>query len=75
MQLAATGHPVVVLEYKHVAMRLCTHVPTPRELADGVAAVMARLQLPGGCIIGHSYGEACLRQMQLHHLTKCTYNS
>eukprot|EP00879_Flechtneria_rotunda_P002453 GHRR01002650.1.p1 GENE.GHRR01002650.1~~GHRR01002650.1.p1 ORF type:complete len:398 (+),score=48.43 GHRR01002650.1:380-1573(+) len=52
----ALEHPVIVIEYKHVAMRLSAYIPTVDEVTENVVKILDYEQIPKVCVVGHSYG-------------------
>ncbi len=65
--LASTGHPVVAVEFKHLAMRWTSFVPTVEMVMEGLVGILDAHRL--GCVaaIGHSYGTFyCSRLVQAH---------
>lgn len=61
--LACTGHPMLIVEYRHVAMRLVTSVPSCEEVAAVVIAAMDSLNIADACFVGHSYGTFILSRI------------
>jgi len=65
--ILATGHPVIVVEYKHVGMRLCSHIPSVDEVTSQVISVLDAEGAGKVCVMGHSYGSfVASRIAQLH---------
>ncbi|KAI8469722.1 MAG: Alpha/Beta hydrolase protein [Monoraphidium minutum] len=56
--LAATGRPVIAVEFKHISMRWCNWLPSVDEAAQAVECVLAREDAPAACVVAHSYGTA-----------------
>ncbi|KAF8073253.1 NIFU1 [Scenedesmus sp. PABB004] len=50
------GHPVIVVEMKHVSMRVTSYIPPVDEVAEGVVRVLEAEGLPRVCVVAHSYG-------------------
>ncbi|GMH46108.1 hypothetical protein BSKO_14072 [Bryopsis sp. KO-2023] len=61
--LVCTGHPVIVVEYRHVAMRLCIKIPTCDEVAAGVASILDQVDVQDACFVSHSYGTFVLARI------------
>eukprot|EP00210_Caulerpa_lentillifera_P006166 g5891.t1 len=61
--LVCTGHSLVVIEYRHVAMRLCTEVPSCQEVAATVITAMNTLDISDACFVAHSYGTFILSRI------------
>eukprot|EP00892_Ulva_mutabilis_P006768 jgi/Ulvmu1/4463/UM002_0188.1 len=53
---AFSGHPVIVLEVRHVSLRLCTQAKTVDELTKGIAQVMERHCVKAAHFVAHSFG-------------------
>lgn len=73
--LVATEHPVLAVEFKHIAMRWCSDVPSSEELADVVDEVLEHHEIQRAAVVAHSYGTVVAsRLLQAHkkriaHLT------
>ncbi|KAG2495334.1 hypothetical protein HYH03_006604 [Edaphochlamys debaryana] len=53
---AGGGRAVYAVQYKHVSMRLCAHIPAPHEVAADVAAFLAQRGVRSVSVLAHSYG-------------------
>lgn len=56
LQVMALGHPLIVVQFNAVAMRL-SDVDTADQAVDKVVGILDKLEVPEACVIGHSYGE------------------
>ena len=65
--LVCTGHPVVVVEYRHVAMRLCWRIPTCSEVAEHVVAILDKIGVAKASFVSHSYGTFVLSRIIKTH--------
>ncbi|GAX85237.1 hypothetical protein CEUSTIGMA_g12657.t1 [Chlamydomonas eustigma] len=57
--LAATGHPVLVLEHPHISMRFtpwAPDVPSADHVVERLLHLIDLWKLPAACIVAHSYG-------------------
>ncbi|WIA41530.1 hypothetical protein OEZ86_008900 [Tetradesmus obliquus] len=61
------GHPVVVVEYKHVAMRLSSYIPSVDEVTEGVVRILDHECIQRTCIVGHSYGSFMASRLNSLH--------
>lgn len=61
--LVCTGHPVVIVEYRHVAMRLCWKIPSCSEVADNVMTILDRVGVAKASFVSHSYGTFVLSRI------------
>ncbi len=52
------GRPVIALECRHVAMRLCKSVPKVDDVADAVLEILQREGAASAAFVCHSYGTA-----------------
>ncbi|WIA11764.1 hypothetical protein OEZ85_011858 [Tetradesmus obliquus] len=68
--MAATGRPLLALEFKHVSMRWVLWVPTVDEVAEVLVAIMQREGLERCCLVGHSYGTAVASRLLQQHPAK-----
>ena len=68
MLFAATAsHPMIVLEFRHVSMRLCLRAAEVDQAAHAVAAIVQHQGFKEACIVGHSFGTfVASRLCQLH---------
>lgn len=68
MLFAATStHPMIVLEFRHVSMRLCYRAGEVDHAAHAVAAIVQQQGFKEACIVGHSFGTfVASRLCQLH---------
>lgn len=68
MLFAATNsHPMIVLEFRHVSMRLCLRAREVDHAAHAVAAIVQQQGFKEACIVGHSFGTfVASRLCQLH---------
>jgi len=62
-RLAATGRPVIALEFKHLAMRWTRRVPTVEEVADSLVALLGALGAARCDAVGHSFGTFYLSRL------------
>jgi pimeloyl-ACP methyl ester carboxylesterase len=62
-RLAATGRPVIAVEFKHLAMRWTRRVPTVDEVADSLVALLAALGVERCDAVGHSFGTFYLSRL------------
>jgi pimeloyl-ACP methyl ester carboxylesterase len=62
-RLAATGRPVIALEFKHLAMRWTRRVPTVEEVADSLVALLGALGVERCDAVGHSFGTFYLSRL------------
>jgi len=53
--LAATGHPVLAMEYRHLAMRWTSFMPTVEDVAEAMADVLQQHGVRRMAVIGHRY--------------------
>lgn len=65
--LVCTGHPVIVVEYRHVAMRLCMKIPSCDEVASSVIAILDQIGVGRACFVSHSYGTFVLSRIVKAH--------
>lgn len=64
---ATSSHPMVVLEFRHVSMRLCLRAGQVDHAAHAVAAIVQKLGFKEACVVGHSFGTfVASRLCQLH---------
>mmetsp|Transcript_11203 Transcript_11203/g.31771 ORF Transcript_11203/g.31771 Transcript_11203/m.31771 type:complete len:448 (-) Transcript_11203:16-1359(-) len=57
----------ILVETRHVAMRLCWESTHADEIGHGVAAILEKLKCSSACFVGHSYGTLLMaRCLQLH---------
>lgn len=67
VQLLAEGaphHPVILVEARHVALRLCGRPQPVDALAHALAGVLAVNNLDGACFVAHSYGTFVASRMR-----------
>lgn len=58
---------MIVLEFRHVSMRLCFRAGEVDHAAHAVAAIVQLLGFKEACIVGHSFGTfVASRLCQLH---------
>lgn len=55
LQVMALGHPLVIVQFNSVAMRLSS-IDTADDAVDKVVGILDKLGVPEACVIGHSYG-------------------
>lgn len=64
---ATSSHPMIVLEFRHVSMRLCYRAGEVDHAAHAVAAIVQQQGFKEACIVGHSFGTfVASRLCQLH---------
>lgn len=64
---ATSSHPMIVLEFRHVSMRLCYRAGEVDHAAHAVASIVQRQGFKEACIVGHSFGTfVASRVCQLH---------
>ncbi|DBA73278.1 hypothetical protein WJX77_005167 [Trebouxia sp. C0004] len=64
---ATSSHPMIVLEFRHVSMRLCFRASEVDHAAHAVAAIVQQQGFKEACIVGHSFGTfVASRLCQLH---------
>ena len=64
---ATSSHPMIVLEFRHVSMRLCLRAGEVDHAAHAVAAIVQMLGFKEACVVGHSFGTfVASRLCQLH---------
>ena len=64
---ATSSHPMIVLEFRHVSMRLCFRAGEVDHAAHAVAAIVQLLGFKEACVVGHSFGTfVASRLCQLH---------
>ncbi|KAL3146801.1 hypothetical protein ABBQ38_014780 [Trebouxia sp. C0009 RCD-2024] len=64
---ATSSHPMIVLEFRHVSMRLCLRAGEVDHAAHAVAAIVQKLGFKEACVVGHSFGTfVASRLCQLH---------
>ncbi len=64
---ATSSHPMIVLEFRHVSMRLCFRAGEVDHAAHAVAAIVQRQGFKEACVVGHSFGTfVASRLCQLH---------
>ena len=68
MLFAATAsHPMIILEFRHVSMRLCLRAAEVDHAAHAVAAIVRHQGFQEACVVGHSFGTfVASRLCQLH---------
>lgn len=68
MLFAATAsHPMIILEFRHVSMRLCLRAAEVDHAAHTVAAIVRHQGFKEACVVGHSFGTfVASRLCQLH---------
>ncbi|KAG2487353.1 hypothetical protein HYH03_014066 [Edaphochlamys debaryana] len=65
--LLAAGLPLLAVEYKHVAMRLCSVVPSADDISNAVVRLMGEQGVDQACLVAHSYGTfVASRLAQVH---------
>jgi pimeloyl-ACP methyl ester carboxylesterase len=62
-RLAATGRPMIAVEFKHLAMRWTERVPTVEDAATELASILKQLNVPRVDAIGHSFGTFFLARL------------
>lgn len=62
-RLAATGRPVIAVEFKHLAMRWTRRVPTVEDAGTELASILKQLDVPRIDAIGHSFGTFFLARL------------
>ncbi|GFR42803.1 hypothetical protein Agub_g3690, partial [Astrephomene gubernaculifera] len=55
-RLLAAGLPVLLVEYKHVSLRLCSIIPSADDIAGVVVGLLDRLGVAQACVVAQSYG-------------------
>eukprot|EP00879_Flechtneria_rotunda_P025127 GHRR01026686.1.p1 GENE.GHRR01026686.1~~GHRR01026686.1.p1 ORF type:complete len:484 (+),score=129.44 GHRR01026686.1:291-1742(+) len=65
--MAATGRPVLALQFKHIAMRWVLWVPTLDEVAEVLVGILRREAVKSCCLVGHSYGTAVAARLLQQH--------
>lgn len=55
-RLAATGRPVIILEARHLALRVCSAVPTVDVMADTLVDVLKQHKVSSVHLVAHSFG-------------------
>lgn len=64
---ATASHPMIVLEFRHVSMRLCLRAAEVDHAAHAVAAIVRHQGFKEACVVGHSFGTfVASRLCQLH---------
>ncbi len=64
---ATSSHPMIVLEFRHVSMRLCFRASEVDHAAHAVAAIVQQQGFKEACVVGHSFGTfVASRLCQLH---------
>ena len=64
---ATSSHPMIVLEFRHVSMRLCLRAGEVDHAAHAVAAIVEQQGFKEACVVGHSFGTfVASRLCQLH---------
>ena len=64
---ATSSHPMIVLEFRHVSMRLCFRAGEVDHAAHAVAAIVRQQGFKEACVVGHSFGTfVASRLCQLH---------
>eukprot|EP00879_Flechtneria_rotunda_P012361 GHRR01012908.1.p1 GENE.GHRR01012908.1~~GHRR01012908.1.p1 ORF type:complete len:712 (+),score=258.73 GHRR01012908.1:229-2364(+) len=66
LHVMGLGHPVIVVEFKGVSMRL-GRVYSADEVADTVVGVLDKLGIKEACVVGHSYGTFIAGLLARHH--------
>lgn len=68
MLFAATAsHPMIVLEFRHISMRLCLRATEVDHAAHAVAAIVKQQGFKEACVVGHSFGTfVASRLCQMH---------
>ncbi|CAD7697232.1 unnamed protein product [Ostreobium quekettii] len=61
--LVCTGHPVIVVEYRHVAMRLSWRIPKCSQVGDTVVSILREIGLDRATFVAHSYGTFALSRI------------
>lgn len=65
--LMMLGHPVVLVEHRHVSMRLCFSCPTVDDCVEAVAAMLDTQGYKKCIVVSHSYGTfVSSRFLRLH---------
>lgn len=54
---------MIVVEYRHVAMKLCLTIPTCDEVAAGVVSILDEVGVRDACFVSHSYGTFVLARI------------
>jgi pimeloyl-ACP methyl ester carboxylesterase len=67
LRLAATGRPVIAVEFKHLAMRWTRRVPTVEEAVAELAATLASFGISRCDAVGHSFGTLFLSRFSQVH--------
>lgn len=64
---ATSSHPMIVLEFRHVSMRLCFRASEVDHAAHAVAAIVQQQGFKEACVVAHSFGTfVASRLCQLH---------
>lgn len=68
MLFAATAsHPMIVLEFRHISMRLCLRATEVDHAAHAVADIVKQQGFTEACVVGHSFGTfVASRLCQMH---------
>lgn len=67
LRLAATGRPIIAVEFKHLAMRWTQRVPTVEEAVAELAATLASFNVERCDAVGHSFGTLFLSRLSQVH--------
>lgn len=68
-RLMSLGHPLIAVEYRHLAMRWTYFVPTVDEVAEGMNGILKLHNINYASFVAHSYGTffaSRLLQLQPH---------
>eukprot|EP00879_Flechtneria_rotunda_P023592 GHRR01024959.1.p1 GENE.GHRR01024959.1~~GHRR01024959.1.p1 ORF type:complete len:452 (+),score=112.94 GHRR01024959.1:201-1556(+) len=65
--LPAIGRPLIMVESKHVSMRLIRSIPTVDNMADTVAAILTAHGARKAAVMAHSYGTMVASRLVLKH--------
>ncbi|KAK9804722.1 hypothetical protein WJX72_001924 [[Myrmecia] bisecta] len=64
---AYPGHPIMLLEVRHVSLRLCLRATDVDDIAHAAAAILHRHGYQEACFVAHSFGTFCVSRIcQLH---------
>lgn len=61
---ACLGHPIVLVEIRHVSLQLCLEAVTVEEVAQTVARILQRHGYTDACFVAHSYGTFCVSRLR-----------
>ncbi|KAI8474758.1 MAG: Alpha/Beta hydrolase protein [Monoraphidium minutum] len=55
-QIVALAGPVIVVDIRHMGMRLSPRIPCVDEMTSEIDAILGRVGVSKVCVVGHSYG-------------------